>query len=133
VTTQSVSKPVLVDSFGWIQFFGDEPGADRYEPYLDRLESLLVPTIVLYEVLRKVYQGWGDAEAQRFLSRALRAHVIPLDERLAIAAVDVSLTHKLAMGDAIIYATARQFDAELVTSDPHFKGLPGVTLIEVLP
>ena len=129
MTTQNVSKPVLVDSFGWIQFFGDEAGAERYEPYLNRLDSLLVPTIVLYEVLKKVYQGWGDVEAQRFLSRALRAQVIPLDEQLAVAAVDISLTHKLAMGDAIIYATARQFGAELVTSDPHFKDLPSVTLI----
>ncbi len=129
MTTRSASKPVLVDSFGWIQFFGNEPGADRYEPYLDRLESLLVPTIVLYEVLKKIYSKWSDLEAQKFLSRALRAQVIPLDEYLAIAAVDISLTHKLAMGDAIIYATARKFGAELVTSDPHFKSLPDVTLI----
>ena len=128
-TTQSGSDWVLVDSFGWIQFFGNEPGANRYESYLDRLPSLLVPTIVLYEVLKKIYQGWGDTEAQKFLSRALRARVVPLDEVIAIAAVDMSLTHKLAMGDAIIYATAQQYKAELVTSDPHFKGLPGVTLV----
>jgi predicted nucleic acid-binding protein len=43
--------------------------------------------------------------------------------------VDVRLAHKLAVGDAIIYATARQFGAELITSDPHFAGLPGVTLL----
>lgn len=29
----------------------------------------------------------------------------------------------------MIYATARQYDAQLVTSDPHFRGMPGVTLI----
>ena len=129
MTTRSASKPVLVDSFGWIQFFGNKAGADRYEPYLDRLESLLVPTVVLYEVLKKIYTNWGDLEAQKFLSRALRAQVVPFDEYLAIAAVQVSVTHKLAMGDAIIYATAQKFGAELVTSDPHFKNLPGVTLI----
>ena len=128
-TTQSGSDWVLVDSFGWIQFFGNEPGADRYEPYLDRLPSLLVPTVVLYEVLKKIYQGWGDTEAQKFLSRALRARVVPLDEGIAIAAVEMSLTHKLAMGDAIIYATAQQYKAELITSDPHFQGLAGVTLL----
>ncbi|MGH9794097.1 MAG: type II toxin-antitoxin system VapC family toxin [Candidatus Acidiferrales bacterium] len=128
-TIRSASDLVLVDSFGWIQFFGDEPGAESYYPYLDRLESLLVPTIVLYEVLKKIYRSWGDTQAQAFLSRALRARVVPLDERLAVAAVEISLTHKLAMGDAIIYATARHFAAELVTSDPHFQNLPGVTII----
>jgi predicted nucleic acid-binding protein len=118
-----------VDSFGWIQFFGDEAGADRYEPYLAQTDRLLVPTIVIYEVLKKIYRGWGDAQAQRFLSHALRGHVVSLDETLAIAAVEVSLAHKLAMGDAVIYATAQQYQTQLVTSDPHFKGLAGVKII----
>jgi len=33
------------------------------------------------------------------------------------------------MGDAIIYATAEAHQAALITSDAHFSGLPGVTLI----
>jgi predicted nucleic acid-binding protein len=35
----------------------------------------------------------------------------------------------LPMADAIIYATAHELHAELITSDAHFSGLPGVTLI----
>jgi predicted nucleic acid-binding protein len=35
----------------------------------------------------------------------------------------------LSMGDAIIYATARQHGARLVTSDAPFSNLPGVTMI----
>jgi predicted nucleic acid-binding protein len=128
-TTASASNLVLVDSFGWIQFFGDEAGADRYEPYLSQVDRLLVPTIVVYEVLKKIYRGWGDAQAQRFLSHALRGNVVSLDETLAIAAVEVSLGHKLAMGDAMIYATAKLHHAQLITSDPHFKGLDGVRIV----
>jgi predicted nucleic acid-binding protein len=33
------------------------------------------------------------------------------------------------MADAIIYATAHAAQAELITSDAHFSGLPGVTMI----
>lgn len=35
---------------------------------------------------------------------------------------------KLATADAIVYATARNQGAELLTCDAHFKGLPDVAL-----
>jgi predicted nucleic acid-binding protein len=56
-----------------------------------------------------------------------QARVIPLDTSLAHHAADLATTHKLAMADAIIYATARQYGAELTTSDSHFQKLPGVS------
>jgi len=40
----------------------------------------------------------------------------------------LSIDYKLPMADAIIYATARAHQAELITSDAHFSGLTGVTL-----
>ena len=38
--------------------------------------------------------------------------------------------HKLATADAIVYATAVQQGAELLTCDAHFKGLPGVVWVQ---
>ena len=52
-----------------------------------------------------------------------------LAESLALEAADIALEHGLAMADAIIFATARKHDADIITADPHFDGLPGVTLI----
>jgi predicted nucleic acid-binding protein len=43
-------------------------------------------------------------------------------------AADLHRAHKLATADAVVYATARQQDAELLTCNAHFRGLPGVTL-----
>ncbi|HWZ48440.1 MAG TPA: PIN domain-containing protein [Herbaspirillum sp.] len=34
----------------------------------------------------------------------------------------------MATADAIVYATARQQGADLLTCDAHFQGLPGVRL-----
>lgn len=48
---------------------------------------------------------------------------------LALMAADLSLFHKLAFADAVIYASARKYDVELVTSDNHFEGLPGVSYL----
>jgi len=52
-----------------------------------------------------------------------------LDSSIALAAADLGLKTGLGTVDSIIYATARRYDAELVTSDRHFQKLPRVTLI----
>lgn len=118
---------VLVDSSGWIEFIGDGPLAERFSPYLEREERLVVPAIVLYEVYKKLMAAGGSA-ADRFLSAASRARFAPVDERLALAAARISLDRRLAMADAMIYATALTTEAHLVTSDAHFRGLPHTTV-----
>jgi predicted nucleic acid-binding protein len=118
----------LVDSSGWIEFLGDGPLADRFAPYFEREERLLVPAIVLNEVYKKLLSVRGSTAADRFLSAALRARVVSIDERLALLAARISLDRRLAMADAMIYATALAAGAQLVTSDTHFKGLPGTTV-----
>ena len=56
---------------------------------------------------------------------------LPADTIGAVVAAELSADHGLAAADAIIYATARLQGCELVTADTDFRGLPGVTLIEV--
>ena len=51
------------------------------------------------------------------------------DEVLAVKSAELSVTHKLSMADAIIYATANHFGAQLIASDSHFANLPGVVLL----
>ena len=58
-----------------------------------------------------------------------RARVVPVDVSLALEAADLALTHRLAMADALIYATARHHRALLITADADFEGLAGVELI----
>jgi predicted nucleic acid-binding protein len=122
------SELFLVDSSGWIEFLGDGPLADRFAPFFEREERLIVPAIVLYEVYKKLLSVRGSTAADRFLSAALRARVVPIDERLAVLAARISLDRRLAMADAMIYATALASGARLVTADVHFKGLPETTV-----
>ena len=123
------SELFLVDSSGWVEFLGDGPRAAKFAPYFEREERLLVPAIVLYEVYKKLLSAQGSTTADRFLSAALRARVVPIDERLALLAARISLDRRLAMADAMIYATALAAGASLITSDAHFQGLPAVTFI----
>ena len=122
------SDLVLVDSSGWIEFLGDGPLAHRFAPYFDRDDRIVVPAIVLYEVYKKLLSAGGSSAADAFLSAALRTRVVPIDERIALAAARISLDRRLAMADSMIYATAVDTGAQVVTSDKHFQGLPGATV-----
>ena len=119
----------LVDSSGWVEFIGDGPLAEKFAPYFEREEHLLVPAIALYEVYKKLLSAQGSTAADRFLSVVLRARLVPIDERLALLAARISLDRRLAMADAMIYATALAAGAHLITSDSHFQGLAEVTVI----
>ena len=122
------SELFLVDSSGWIEFLGDGPLADRFAPYFEKEERLIVPAIVLYEVYKKLLSAGSSTAADRFLSAALRARVVPIDERLALFAARISLDRRLAMADAMIYAAAVDCGAHVITSDSHFQGLPDATV-----
>ncbi len=129
MTTTTDSNLVLVDSTGWIEFAGEGPRADQFAAYVGLHERTVMPTIVIYEVTKKLLQTRGDEITNRFLSSALRCIVVDLDESLSQAAAKASLQHQLPMADSIIYVTAQMYSAQVITSDSHFEGLSGVTLI----
>lgn len=121
---------VLLDSSGWIEFFTDGPLADRYAVYLTSRYQLITPTIVLYEVYKKIKREKGEETALLFAGRLNATEVVQLTESIALLAADVSLRHGLAMADAIVYATAKDQDAEVVTGDADLKDLPGVVYVK---
>lgn len=116
---------VLVDTCGWIEWMTDSAMADTYAPHLDS-ENLLVPTLVQHELYKWLCRETDTNTALAAIAATQQATVVPLDTSLALLAADIAREHKLAMADAIIYATARQFQATLVTSDAHFESLPQV-------
>ena len=123
------SDPVVLDSSGWLEFLTSDAKADLFAPYLEGSVTLLVPTVVLYEVRKVLQLKEGKTAADIFVSEALRRIVIAFDEDLALSATRLSIDHKLSMADAIIYATAQQHRAQLITGDAHFANLPGVTVL----
>jgi predicted nucleic acid-binding protein len=127
-TTLSGSRRIVVDSSGWLEYLTDDVNADRFAPYVVGNFHVIVPTIVVYEVYKKLLMESGKSAADAFASDAMRRTVVPLDDVLAISAAQISLDHHLPMADAIIYASTMAQNAELITGDPHFGGLPGVMI-----
>lgn len=116
---------VLVDTCGWIEWMTDSDLAETFAPHL-AAENLLVPTLVQHELYKWLCRETDTATALAAIAATQQARVVPLDTSLALLAADIAREHKLAMADAIVYATARQHHATLITSDAHFKSLPHV-------
>jgi len=122
----------LIDSYGWIEYFGDGPLADKYAPHIEgaNANNTVTPTIVVYEVYKRLKRERGQQVALEAYAQMTRTRILPLDEAGALSAADIGLERDLAMADAIVCSAARSHRAELITSDQHLKGLEGVTFIE---
>jgi predicted nucleic acid-binding protein len=116
----------LLDSSGWLEFFGNGPHAGEFLPALADLEQLLVPTIVLYEVSKRVTLLRGEGQVAEVVATMRRGRVVDLDTPLALSAAAASVAERLPMADAIILATARRHSATVWTMDSDFEGKAGV-------
>lgn len=120
---------ILVDSSGWIEYLADRPLADRFAPYLEGREPMIVSATEVYEVYKVLRRDLSEERAVEAVSAMSRATIVTVDASVALEAADLSLTHGLAMADSIVYATARRHGARLVTSDADFDGLPHTEVV----
>ena len=120
---------IVVDSSGWLQFLTDGPLADQYASRLRQPAAVITPTIIMYEVYKHAKRLRGEDGALDAVAAMQKTKVVELNDELALVAADLSIELKLPMADAIILATARLHEAEVVTSDGDFAGVPGVTYI----
>jgi predicted nucleic acid-binding protein len=116
----------VVDTSAWIEWTSDTPVGRRLAPEIPTKDRWLVPTVVQYELVRWARRHFSEDAADQLLAHSTSCLVTPLDTRLATRAADYARVHALAMADAIIYATAVESGADLLTCDAHFADLPGV-------
>ncbi len=119
----------VVDSSAWLEFFAGGPNAGRFSTAITATANLLVPTLSIYEVFKRVLQQRGDNDALQAVAIMEQGRVIDLDRSIALAAARISADHNLPMADSIMLATARRFSATLWTQDADFEGLESVRYI----
>jgi predicted nucleic acid-binding protein len=121
----------VVDSSGWIEYFADAPNADFFEAAIEGASSLIVPSICIYEVFKRLLsEPNGEEIALRVVAAMQRGRMVDLDAELALEAAKTSWETKLPMADSVILATARTHDATVWTQDSDFAGLADVEYIE---
>lgn len=120
----------VVDSSGWLEYFIDGKNAGFFAPVIEIADDVLVPTISLFEVFKRVLIEKDRSDALEAVAIMKDGRVIDLDDSLALVAAELSYEMKLPLADSIILATARAHNATLWTQEAHFKGLEDVKYIE---
>jgi predicted nucleic acid-binding protein len=121
----------VVDSSGWLEYFINGPNAAFFAPIIEKAAAeVLVPTISLFEVFKRVLVERNRDDALEAIALMKEGRVVDLDDNLALSAAEISYEMQLPLADSIILATARANEAVLWTQDAHFKGVEGVKYIE---
>ncbi len=119
----------LVDTSAWIEWLIASPTGKTVASAISAREDVLVPTIVQLELAKWLAREAGEDKADQVIAFTQMCVVAPLDTKIALSAAELCGKHKLSTVDAIVYATALEHDAGLLTCDAHFDGLPGVTFV----
>ena len=117
---------IVLDTSMWVEMLLGSSIGGIAQGYFRDAPSIIVPTMVQYELEKWTLRENRPDKAQELAALSNRLNVAPLDTAIAMLAAHLSKDHGLHATDAIIYATAQIHDAELVTCDAHFEGLPGV-------
>jgi len=116
----------VVDSSGWLEYFAGAPNMSFFAPAIESTADLIVPSITLYEVFKRVLQQRGENDALQAIVFMQQGAVVDLDATLALDAAKVSVAHQLPMADSIILVSTRAYNAILWTQDSHLKDFPDV-------
>jgi len=119
----------VVDSSAWLEYFADGKNAGFFARPIEDTARLIVPSLGLFEVFKRVLQQRGEAAALQAAGLMHQGRVVELDGALALAAARLSVAKRLPLADSILLATARAHEATLWTQDADFEGRAGVRYV----
>jgi predicted nucleic acid-binding protein len=119
----------VVDSAGWLEYFANGKNAGFFAPAIESPARLVVPTLSLLEVFKRILQQRGDAPALQAVALMHQGRIVDLDATLALAAARLGALERLPLADSVMLATARACGATLWTQDADFEGRPGVRCV----
>jgi predicted nucleic acid-binding protein len=116
----------VVDSSGWLEYLAGGPNATFFAPAVEATADLLVPTLSIFEVFKRVLGQRDESLALQAIALMYQGRIVELSAPLAIDAARLSRREALPMADSIMLATARAFGATLWTQDADFEAIPDV-------
>ena len=119
----------IVDSSGWLEYFASGLNAEFFSEPIEETKDLLVPTISLYEVFKRILQQRGETEALKAVAFMQSGVIVDLTSTIALHAANISIGLKIPMADSVMLASAREKDAILWTQDSDFEDLEGVRYV----
>lgn len=123
----------VVDSSAWLEYFAGGPNASFFSEPIEDVETLVVPTLSLFEVFKRVLQQRDESTALEAAAAMQQGTVVELEATIALNAARLSVELRIPLADSVILATARQYGAELWTQDADFDGIDGVRYRKRMP
>jgi predicted nucleic acid-binding protein len=120
----------VVDTSIWIEWLIDSPLKQAITEAFPEISQCIVPTIVQLELDKWLTREVGESVSDQVIAYTQNCILAVLDTNIALQAADLHRQYKLATADAIVYATALVYGADLLTCDAHFEGLPDVVFIK---
>jgi predicted nucleic acid-binding protein len=120
----------IIDSSLWLEYFAGTEAGNIVSEVIENTNSLIVPTITIYEVFKKLLFERNEDDAIFAVAYMRQGKIIELDVELSLFAAKIGKDYKLPMADSIIYATNLNFNGILWTQDKHFMGLESVNYFE---
>ena len=120
----------LVDSSGWLEYFTDDKNAKFFAPVIENTEELIVSTINIYEIYKKIIIEQDENSALEAIALMHQAKVIDVTSEISIEAARLSAKIKIPMADSLIYISAIKNNAIVWTQDYDFKNLDDVKFIK---
>lgn len=125
-----IFQQVLLDSSIWLDYF--LTGSERSRKYLDYNNFIVFSSVIsIHEVKKRLLKDKYAAEKIDATLVCMKSKSIMLEvsEEISEKSASDSFELKLHASDSIIYRTALEARAELITMDSDFKGLKGVILV----
>jgi predicted nucleic acid-binding protein len=116
----------VVDSSGWLEYLADGPNAAFFAPVIERTAALVVPTLSIFEVFKRILQQLDESQALQAIALMHQGRLVDLTAPLAIDAARLSRSARLPMADSIMLASAQAHGATFWTQNADFEGMPGV-------
>lgn len=116
----------LVDSCGWLEYFAEGSNADFFAKPIENISHLIVPSICILEVFKRILQQKGEEAALQAVALMHQGKIVDLTSTIALKAGKISFDLQLPLADSVIVATAIAHDAIVWTQDSDFKGFPNV-------
>lgn len=120
----------VVDTSGWLEYFSRGTNASFFAPVVKATDTLVVPTVCMYEVFKRLLAQRGEESALQAIGIMSLGIIADLTREIAVSAASISFEFKIAMADSIVLATTRAYDGTLWTQDIDFEGIDGVQYIE---
>lgn len=119
---------MVIDSSVWLEILNKGPLHSACQRALSR-QLIRVPTLVLFEVFRKVKSRVSEEIALEVVASLSQYEVLDLNREVALLAADLCLRHSLGMADGIVLAHAEHLSDTLLTLDNDFVTISSAKIV----